>query len=174
MVVAFTFGSFQRRRFGFHGPLFSRFLPLMHSFSFHRVARTVCPDGKPAFTRFHVTAANTEADLTAGTPAVCAAPGVANLTQGAALVSCEPLTGRTHQIRVHLGHTGHPIVGDDIYGVVGPWLERQALHAATLTLKHPSTGLPLTVTAPLPEDFRAALRALGLGDVDEAEALKQW
>jgi len=45
-------------------------------------------------------------------------------------MECAPRTGRTHQIRLHLAHAGHPIVGDDIYGIQGPWIARQALHAA--------------------------------------------
>jgi 23S rRNA pseudouridine1911/1915/1917 synthase len=47
-------------------------------------------------------------------------------------MECAPRTGRTHQIRLHLAHAGHPIVGDDIYGIQGPWIGRQALHAAVL------------------------------------------
>lgn len=82
--------------------------------------------------------------------------------RGASLIQCEPLTGRTHQIRVHLAHRGHPIVGDDVYGLVGPWIARHALHAAALTVRHPRSGTPLRIEAPLPQDFRAALEALGL------------
>jgi hypothetical protein len=52
--------------------------------------------------------------------------------QGVALVRCFPKSGRTHQIRLHLAHLGHPLVGDEIYGVTGPWIGRQALHARAL------------------------------------------
>lgn len=91
--------------------------------------------------------------------------------RGAALVWCEPLTGRTHQIRVHLAQTGHPIVGDDMYGVNGPWLTRQALHAAALTLTHPRTQTPLKITAPLPDDYQEALKSLGFAKTDYADQL---
>ncbi len=127
-----------------------------------KVARAVVADGKPAVTKFTVIASSRTADLSIGSPAVCAAPGVANLTQGAALIRCEPLTGRTHQIRVHLAHAGHPIIGDDLYGVTGPWLDRQALHAASLSLQHPRLKNVLTVEAPLPKDFENALKMVGL------------
>lgn len=60
--------------------------------------------------------------------------------KGAALVRCHPRTGRTHQIRIHMAHAGHPLMGDDLYGLEGPWISRQALHAASLGLKHPATG----------------------------------
>ncbi|MCR5809769.1 MAG: RluA family pseudouridine synthase [Clostridiales bacterium] len=71
-------------------------------------------------------------------------------------------TGRTHQIRVHMSHIKHPIVGDEVYGrarnklgIVG-----QALHAGELRLIHPSTGELMTFTAPLPEEFENALAKL--------------
>ncbi len=85
-------------------------------------------------------------------------------------------TGRTHQIRVHLAHIGHPVVGDPVYGARKRYpagasdalratldgFGRQALHAAELGLDHPFTGKPLAFTAPLPADMqglRAALAA---------------
>lgn len=67
-------------------------------------------------------------------------------------------TGRTHQIRVHLGAIGLPVSGDPVYGVAGDLgLDRQFLHAARLSFRHPFTGEPLDVTAPLPPDLAAAL-----------------
>lgn len=91
-----------------------------------------------------------------------------------ALLRCTLKTGRTHQIRVHLKSLGHPIVGDPAYS--GPqWrgipdkkiqkaiasFPRQALHARRLSFPHPRTGAAMTVSAPLPEDFRALLAAIG-------------
>lgn len=91
------------------------------------------------------------------------------------LVECELLTGRHHQIRAHMRHIGHPLFGDRIYGGRKIWAEepseafrawvdnclalcpRQALHAGSLTLSHPSTGQEMTFTSPLPEDFQALL-----------------
>ena len=56
---------------------------------------------------------------------------------GHSLVLCEPVTGRTHQLRVHLSHLGHPILGDDLYGEVSPLMERHALHALSLSVPMP-------------------------------------
>jgi len=75
----------------------------------------------------------------------------------AALVECRLETGRTHQIRVHFQHIRHPLVGDTVYrrgtrhGISFP---RQALHAAELSLIHPSSGEPMSWRAPLPRDFK--------------------
>ena len=77
---------------------------------------------------------------------------------GYALVEASPITGRTHQLRVHFAHLGHPIVGDDMYGHSHPHMPRQALHAHTLTFPHPTDGRTVTVHAPLPEDMTAFLR----------------
>lgn len=86
----------------------------------------------------------------------------------ATLVEAFPASGRTHQIRVHLAHAGHPLVVDPDYGDAGPWvapggaarLDRTPLHAATLELLHPVSGQPLRIEAPLPGDMAAAVRAL--------------
>jgi hypothetical protein len=143
------------------------------------VARCICPDGKPALTRFKVLAAASATDLTSGSAGQCAAPGVAayvnpsNNTAGAALVLCEPLTGRTHQIRVHLAHAGNPILGDDLYGVTGPWIERQALHAAALQCRHPGKSEKLSIVSPLPGDFAGALRAVGLEEWAEGDRVER-
>jgi 23S rRNA pseudouridine1911/1915/1917 synthase len=89
------------------------------------------------------------------------------------LLRCVLRTGRTHQIRVHLKHLGHPIVGDPAYS--GPqWrgipdkrlqrvlsnVTRQLLHAQRITIQHPRSGEPMTFEAPLPEDFAEVLGAL--------------
>ncbi len=87
-----------------------------------------------------------------------------------ALVEARPRTGRLHQIRRHLKHVSHPIIGDVNYGRgeenrrfrADFGLTRLALHAASIALVHPVTGVRLTVTAPLPEDLAAPFRALGL------------
>jgi len=97
-----------------------------------------------------------------------------------ALVEAAPETGRQHQIRVHLAHLGHPIVGDKLYGAgeqdfmdycdqgLTPellarfdGLPRHALHAAALTFPHPRTHAPVTVTSPLPADLVEYLQGLG-------------
>ncbi len=76
-----------------------------------------------------------------------------------ALVRCELVTGRTHQIRVHLAASGWPIAGDPTYGRPHPLLDRQALHAWRMALPHPLTREPLTMTARVPPDMRAAFPA---------------
>jgi 23S rRNA pseudouridine1911/1915/1917 synthase len=90
-----------------------------------------------------------------------------------ALVRCRPRTGRQHQIRVHMTHVGHPLVGDKIYGVPEQLfidfidtgltdemlgillLERHALHAASIRFRHPATGEVLDLESPLPGDIRS-------------------
>lgn len=71
---------------------------------------------------------------------------------GISVVECTPVTGRTHQLRVHLASVGHPIVGDDLYGGSRA-LPRQALHAARLTFTHPFTGVHTVIESPLPADL---------------------
>ena len=90
----------------------------------------------------------------------------------AAHVEASPLTGRTHQIRVHLASRGHPILGDPIYArrrtppVETP---RLMLHAWRLTFPHPESGEPIEAEAPLPEDLKAVLAALGSIDAAPPE-----
>lgn len=97
---------------------------------------------------------------------------------GAALLEVTLDTGRTHQIRVHLAHAGHPVVGDPLYGGRGrvqlsrtalerslraavlDGLPRQALHAVALEFPHPVTGAAMSFTSPPPEDFVRALALL--------------
>jgi 23S rRNA pseudouridine1911/1915/1917 synthase len=76
----------------------------------------------------------------------------------ACLVDIRPETGRTNQIRVHLSHAGHPIIGDDIYG--GPPAPRMMLHAMRVQFAHPATGRPTKIVCPVPADFREAWQAL--------------
>jgi 23S rRNA pseudouridine1911/1915/1917 synthase len=84
-----------------------------------------------------------------------------------ALVRCEPRTGRTHQLRVHLAHLGSPIVGDKVYGSASAVMPRQALHAWQLTIPHPVTGEDLHLVARLPTDLLDAWPALGGGALPE-------
>ncbi len=79
------------------------------------------------------------------------------------LVRCTLETGRTHQIRVHMAHIGHPLVADALYGgAPAGGLARQALHAVRLAFEHPVTRQPLAFLSPLPADLSAALAAWGL------------
>jgi 23S rRNA pseudouridine1911/1915/1917 synthase len=74
------------------------------------------------------------------------------------VVRCEPVTGRTHQIRVHLAAMGCPIVGDTVYGKKDEAIARQALHAWRISMLHPVTRERLHLEAPLPPDIRSLLR----------------
>lgn len=101
--------------------------------------REVRPDGDEAVTRYQVL------ERSAGTTAVAA----------------ELSTGRTHQIRVHMAHIGHPVVGDEAYG--GPHLpplQRQALHSWKMSFAHPRSGERIDLTAPLPADIAAVYNAM--------------
>ena len=66
-------------------------------------------------------------------------------------------TGRTHQIRVHMAHLGHPLLGDTLYGGKTEKISRQALHAADVSFVHPVTGEALHFEAPLPQDMEKLL-----------------
>jgi 23S rRNA pseudouridine1911/1915/1917 synthase len=93
------------------------------------------------------------------------------------LVRCRLITGRTHQIRVHLSARKWPIVGDQVYGrkrkageasaveEIAWAFPRQALHAWRLSLRQPTTGEPIEIVAPLPPDMQALAQALGLAAV---------
>ena len=130
-----------------------------------RQRQAVTDAGRPAVTRLRVIAAY-------GSP-----PAVA-------LVECRLETGRTHQIRVHLAHAGHALVGDPVYGgrrrapaaALGAAaaaavnaFPRQALHAATLGFLHPVTGRHLAFSAPLPPDMAALIEGLGTATGGRAE-----
>ena len=81
---------------------------------------------------------------------------------GCTHIACRLETGRTHQIRVHMAHIGHPLLGDTVYGSKTPYpgLTGQCLHARTLTFTHPRTGEEMTVECPLPDWFEALLTKL--------------
>lgn len=93
---------------------------------------------------------------------------------GMSLSQAKPLTGRTHQIRMHLLHAGHPVIADKLYGARTPVavkkpdiaaaaiakLSRHALHATSLEFTHPVTGAPMRLESPLPADMAVALAIL--------------
>lgn len=84
------------------------------------------------------------------------------------LVKLTPMTGRTHQLRVHMAHLGHPLLGDELYGIEDDF-PRHALHAFTLEFPAPKTGERVFVRAPLPEDMQKRIALLG----EEATVLAQ-
>jgi 23S rRNA pseudouridine1911/1915/1917 synthase len=77
-------------------------------------------------------------------------------------IRCRLETGRTHQIRVHMAHIGHPILGDTVYGHKKPELgqDSQCLHAGALCFRHPRDGRPVMVFAPMPKYFEDVLAKL--------------
>jgi 23S rRNA pseudouridine1911/1915/1917 synthase len=100
----------------------------------------------------------------------------------ASLIRCELETGRTHQIRVHMAHAGHPLLGDKVYGAgfrssasrlqdpareALKSLNRQALHAASLGFEHPVSGRPMRFESPAPADFARLLAALRLNVTEQ-------
>ena len=104
------------------------------------VKRAVLKDGYPSVTHYRV---------------------LERFEKGYTLVELVLETGRTHQIRVHMSHIGHPIVGDVLYGEASVWLiERQALHARYLSFRHPVNGYFMELEAPLPDDMTALLEKI--------------
>jgi 23S rRNA pseudouridine1911/1915/1917 synthase len=97
------------------------------------IERVVHPSGKPSVTQYEMTE---------------------KLPDALAVVCLSLPTGRTHQIRVHLSHLGHPLVGDDLYGGSKKFLNRQALHCQKLVFDHPFTDECLAIEAPLPKDMQ--------------------
>ncbi len=81
-----------------------------------------------------------------------------------ALVEVNPVTGRTHQIRVHLASIGSPIIGDNVYGTKQSrkMAQRQMLHSYKIVFRHPQTHALMTFKAPLPDDFNKGLKEYGL------------
>lgn len=104
--------------------------------------RKVTPDGKPARTEYRVLSRGYDMDKRPFT-----------------YVEVTPKTGRTHQIRVHFSHEGHPLLGDVFYGAEATEaFQRAALHAYRLQITHPITGEAMTFTAPLPDDMEQFLK----------------
>ena len=88
----------------------------------------------------------------------------------ASIVLCEPLTGRTHQLRVHLKGMGHPILGDSQYAkkfTCPMAVHRHMLHALKIVFPHPLTRQTIEASAPIPEDFWEVLEALGMAHLVE-------
>lgn len=118
----------------------------------NRVKMAVCPQGRQAITQF----------------------SIRKQYGYATLLDVKLMTGRTHQIRVHMAHINHPVVGDPLYGGQARIpakvsqeerdalhaIKRQALHAAALSFVHPVTGETITLTAPVPDDFQCLLTTL--------------
>ena len=99
----------------------------------NEIKRAVAPDGQHAHTLYKAVSGNSEFTL----------------------LELELLTGRTHQIRVHLAHIGHPLVGDEMYGTPSELISRHALHCSELTFVHPFTKEKITLNAELPDDMKA-------------------
>lgn len=96
-----------------------------------------------------------------GSPSVTGYKVLERFEEGYSYVELDLITGRTHQIRVHMSHTGHPVVGDELYGGARPLLiDRQALHAVKLTFSHPVSGKKLNLEAPVPTDMENVLKKL--------------
>jgi 23S rRNA pseudouridine1911/1915/1917 synthase len=114
----------------------------------HRQRMTVLTGGREAATEYHVLEQFAHR----------VGPAAGDYT----LIEVQPITGRTHQIRVHFASIGHPVVGDQVYGRRRTSLPvpRQFLHARRLGLKHPVTGHRLELTAPLPEELEAVMELL--------------
>jgi tRNA pseudouridine32 synthase/23S rRNA pseudouridine746 synthase/23S rRNA pseudouridine1911/1915/1917 synthase len=85
------------------------------------------------------------------------------------LLDIELLTGRKHQIRVHMADIGHPVVGDRKYGVKGDAFPRLALHARSITFTHPFSGQVMTFSAQVPAVFAQLVGRIGRGGSDTYE-----
>ena len=113
------------------------------------IRRAVDARGKRAVTRYHV---------------LGVVPAAHSGGQTCSLVALRLETGRTHQIRVHMAHIGHPLVGDGLYGGASDLLDRPALHSWRMGFLQPVTGERLALEAPLPRDM-AKLAGEGFGEV---------
>lgn len=124
----------------------------------------IVADGKPAVTEY--TVAQEFAGLNPSGGALLPARATQLYANGFSLVTCKPKTGRTHQIRVHMAHLQHPLVGDRLYAgkkraKLDPvWCQRQFLHASSIRLQHPRTGEWMVFEAPLTADLQTVLELL--------------
>lgn len=99
------------------------------------IERTVCEDGQRAVTHFRVIHSSSQKTH----------------------VSLELETGRTHQIRVHMAHIGHPLLGDDLYGGRRDEMKRQALHSTSLAFYHPILEKEMSFATTIPSDMQQLL-----------------
>lgn len=102
------------------------------------IKKVVIEDGKKAITRYKVV----------------------ERYKDATLLEVQIYTGRSHQIRVHLEHIGHPIIGDTLYNRPSPFIDRQALHAYYIGARHPRTNEKIQFQVPLPEDMKNLIENL--------------
>jgi 23S rRNA pseudouridine1911/1915/1917 synthase len=100
------------------------------------IRRAVMEQGKPSTTLYQVVAES----------------------EGASLLNIRLITGRTHQIRVHMAYIGHPVIGDCLYGICDESIGRQALHACSYIFKHPITAETVSIKSDLPEDMQKLIR----------------
>ena len=118
----------------------------------HKARRMVSPEGYPSVTHYKTLETFDLKDT--------------GQLQGYSLVELKLDTGRTHQIRVHMTHIGHPLVGDELYAQLygydqdPEWMPRQALHAGSLSFAHPADGRRVGFTADMPEDMHDCLALL--------------
>jgi len=101
------------------------------------IKRCISPNGAPSLTRYETI----------------------SRTDRYSLVRLSPMTGRTHQLRLHMSHLGFPLVGDFLYGEETTAISRAALHSAEMRFTHPVTGLVLSFTSPLPDDMRRLMES---------------
>ena len=104
-----------------------------------------CPDAKPALSVYRK---------------ICS-------SCGKTLVLASPITGRTHQLRLHFAGLGCPVTGDSLYGSESEFISRHALHSWNTVFPHPYTGENISVTAPVPEDIAALMEQYGLSLPDD-------
>ncbi|SFG77996.1 23S rRNA pseudouridine1911/1915/1917 synthase [Desulfotomaculum arcticum] len=113
----------------------------------HSAEWMVTPGGRPAITHYRLLGKLGNGRTGSSVPAF-------------SLLCLELETGRTHQIRVHMSHIGHPLLGDARYGGDEKLFHRQALHAAAIDFYHPRTGVPVKLRTPVPADMRELVRLL--------------